>query len=46
MTPEEAEEKPTSEPFLMRVLLRRSFFNYGFSDILKWNSYQMRFHRW
>jgi hypothetical protein len=44
VTPEEASELKSTEPFLMRVLLRpESYFNYSFSDDTKWNAYQMRF---
>lgn len=44
ITPEKAQEQKPTEAFLMRVLLSpERYFNYGFSDDTKWNSYQMRF---
>lgn len=43
-SPEEARERKPTEPFLMRVVLRReNYFNFDFSDDKMWNGYRMGF---
>jgi len=44
LSPREASEKKPTEPFLMRVNLRRNnYYNFGFSDDTKWRGFRMTF---